>query len=154
MAVSKDSTYINNGKFSMSIGAFTTIPKAPQGKPINCLPSKYLDVVHVNIAFGNCLSVGGFKYTLIFVDRATHYNWWFRLKSLQHEDIISAFLAFSSEAGQLPTQFCCDCDKKLFGSHIRSFLHLKQSSIISSPVGRQSANGLVESHWKIMVHMS
>jgi hypothetical protein len=154
MAVSKDSTYINNGKFSISIGAFTTIPKVPQGKPIDRLPLKYLVVVHVNIAFGNCLSVGGFKYLFIFVDQATRYNWWFWLKPLQHEDIISAFLAFCSEAGRLPTQFCCNCDKKLFGSHICSFLHLKRSSIISSPVGHQSANGLVVFHWKIMVHMS
>ena len=68
MAVSKDGTYIDNRKFLTSIGAFTTIPKAPQGKPTDQLPSKYLDVVHVNIAFGNCLLVGGFKYALIFFD--------------------------------------------------------------------------------------
>jgi hypothetical protein len=29
-----------------------------------------------------------------------------------------------------------------------------KSSIVSSPAGRQSGNGLVEAHWKIMVHMS
>ncbi len=111
-------------------------------------------MVHLDIAFGDCVSVGGLKYVLIFVDRATRYNWCFGLKLLQHEDIIVAFLAFRSEAGRLATQFRCNCDKKLFGSHICSFLHLKRSSIIASPAGRQSANGLVESHWKIMVHMS
>jgi hypothetical protein len=63
-------------------------------------------------------------------------------------------MSFRAEAGRLARQFCCDCDEKLFGSHIRSFLHLESSSIIASPAGRQSANGLVESHWKIMVHMS
>ncbi len=51
-------------------------------------------------------------------------------------------------------QFWCDCDKKLFGSSIRFFLHNNASSIAASPASRQSANGLVESHWKIMVHMS
>jgi hypothetical protein len=35
-----------------------------------------------------------------------------------------------------------------------SFLHLEQSSIIATHAGWQSANGLVEFHWKIMVHMS
>ena len=49
---------------------------------------------------------------------------------------------------------CCDCNEKLFGSHIPLFLHLQGSSIISSPAGCQSANSLVESHWKIIVHMS
>ena len=51
-------------------------------------------------------------------------------------------------------QFCCDFNKKLFGSMVWSFLHLHQSSIEASPAGHQSSNGLVKSHWKIMVHMS
>ena len=151
---SKDGEFLDNGEFPVSLGAYTTIPKAPRGKLIDRLPSKYLDVVHIDIAFGDCMSVGGYKYALIFVDRATRYNWCFGLKSLHHDDIISAFLAFRAEAGNLARQFRCDCDEKLFGSHIRSFLHLERSSIVASPAGRQSANGLVESHWKIMVHMS
>ncbi len=85
------------------------------------------------------MSIGGFKYALIFVDRATRFNWCFGLKSLQHDDIISAFLAFRDEAGNLARQFRCDCDEKLFGSRIRSFLHQERSSIVSSPAGRQSA---------------
>jgi hypothetical protein len=46
------------------------------------------------MAFGDCASVGGFKYALIFMDHATHYNWCFGLKSNQHEEILAAFLAF------------------------------------------------------------
>jgi hypothetical protein len=154
LSVSKDGTYINNGEFPTSIGAYMTLPKAPRGTAIDRTSTKYLEVVHLTIAFGDCMSVGSFKYALIFIDRATRYNWCFGLKSLHHDNIIAAFLAFWSEAGSLAKQFCCDCNEKLFGSHICSFLHLEQSSIIASPAGRHSANGLVESHWKIMVHMS
>jgi hypothetical protein len=100
------------------------------------------------------LSIGGYKYALIFVDCATWYNWCFGLKSLHHNDIIAGFMAFRPEAGSLARQFRCNCNEKLFGSHICSFLHLERSSIVAAPPGRQSANGLVESHWKIMVHMS
>jgi hypothetical protein len=57
------------------------------------------------LAFGDCMLVGGFKYALIFVDRATRYNWCFGLKSLHHNDILSAFLAFQSEADRLAKQF-------------------------------------------------
>jgi hypothetical protein len=71
-----------------------TILKAPRGRPIDPTPSKYLDIVRIDIAFGDCMSVGGFKYALIFVDRATQYNWCFGLKLLHHDDIITAFLAF------------------------------------------------------------
>jgi hypothetical protein len=94
VAVSKDGIYIDNGKFPTSIGAYTTIPKAPRGKAIDCTSSKYLDMVRLDITFGDCMSDGGFKYALIFVDGATRYNWCFGLKSLHHNDILSAFLAF------------------------------------------------------------
>jgi hypothetical protein len=104
IAVSKDGTYIDNGKFHTFIRAYTTIPKAPRGKAIDRTSSKYRNVVHLDIAFGDCMSVGSFKYALIFVDRATRYNWCFGLKSLHHNDILSAFLAFQSEAGRLAKQ--------------------------------------------------
>ncbi len=94
----KDGILINTGKFPLSLGTYATIPKAPCGKAIDRLPAKYLDIVHVNITFGNCISVGGFKFSLIFVDHATCYNWTFGLKSLQHNDIQAAFLAFCNEA--------------------------------------------------------
>ncbi len=150
----KDSALLNTGEFPLSLGTYATIPKAPRGKEVNRLISKYLDIAHVDIAFGDCVSVGGYKFALIFVDCATRYNWTFGLKSLQHNNIQAAFLAFWDEAGSLARQFRCDCDEKLFGSAVRSFLHTNQSSIAASPAGRQSSNGLVESHWKIMVHMS
>ena len=154
IASSNGGTLLHTGEFPLSLGTYATIPKAPRGKAIDRLKARYLDIVHVDIAFGDCVSVGGFKFALIFVDRATRYNWTFGLKSLQHSDIQSAFLAFRDEAGSLARQFRCDCDEKLFGSAVRSFLHLNDSSIAASPAGRQSSNGLVESHWKVMVHMS
>jgi hypothetical protein len=71
-----DGTLLNSGKFPLSLGSYATILKAPRGKPIDCLLSKYLDIVHVGIAFDNCVSIGRFKYTLIFVDRATCYSFY------------------------------------------------------------------------------
>ena len=43
---------------------------------------------------------------------------------------------------------------KLFGRAIKSFLTNSDSDIIAAPAGRQSSNGLVESHQRTMVHMS
>jgi hypothetical protein len=82
VSVNKDFSFTNGGEFPVSLGAYTTIPKAPHGAPIDPTSCKYLDVVHINIAFWDCASVGGFKYALIFVDYATRYNWCFGLKSL------------------------------------------------------------------------
>jgi hypothetical protein len=105
VAVTKDRKYIDNVEFLASIWAYPTIPKELLGKPIDQTPSKYLDVVYLDIAFGDCMSVGGYKYASIFMDRASRYNWCFSLKSLHHDKIISAFLAFRSEAGNLACLF-------------------------------------------------
>ncbi len=79
---------------SASLGTYATIPKAPCGKAIDWLPAKYLDFVHVDIAFGDCVSVGGYKFALIFVDCTTRYNWSFGLKSLQTMTFNPHFLPF------------------------------------------------------------
>jgi hypothetical protein len=151
---SKDGHLIDTGEFPISLGSYTTIPKAPRGKLIDRTLSYYLDIVHADITFQDCASIGGYKHALVFVNHATRYNWTFGLKSLQHDDIIVAFMAFQDEAGSLAHQFRCDCNEKLFGNSVWSFLHSNKSLIISSPAGRQSGNGLVKAHWKIMVHMS
>ena len=71
---SKDGQFLDNGEFPVSIGAYATTPNAPRGEPFDRTSSKYLNIVHIDIAFGDCMSVGGYKYALIFVDRATRFN--------------------------------------------------------------------------------
>jgi hypothetical protein len=41
----------------------------------------------MDIAFGDCVAVGGYRYTLVLIDRATRYNWNFGLKTLSASDI-------------------------------------------------------------------
>jgi hypothetical protein len=53
----------------------------------------------MDIAFGDCLLVGGYHYALILVDRAMHYNWMFGLKSLSSKCILSAPRLFKAAAG-------------------------------------------------------
>jgi hypothetical protein len=79
---SKDGHLISTSGFPISLGFYTTIPKAPRGKEIDGTLSRYLDIVHIDIAFGDCALIGGYKYALIFVDHTMRYNWMFGLKSL------------------------------------------------------------------------
>jgi hypothetical protein len=106
----------------------------------------------MDIALGDCVSVGGFRYALILVDRATRYNWVYGLKDLSADSILSALRNFKADAGSYARCFRLDCDAKLFGKRIRD--HLNNSKVIAAPAGHQSSNGLVESHWKTIVHMS
>ncbi len=130
------------------------IPKAKRGKLLDRSRYRFLDAVHMDIAYGDCLSIGGFRYAFILVDRATYYNWTFGLKSLSSDCILSALRLFCAAAGSLARCLYCDCDAKLFGTAISEYLIDNTSKIVSAPAKCQSTNGLVKSHWKIMVHMA
>eukprot|EP00970_Alexandrium_tamarense_P002243 scaffold324_cov188-Alexandrium_tamarense.AAC.2 len=154
LQTSRDGVWTDSGEFRLALGSYATIPKAKRGTPIDRTRYRYLDIVHVDIGFGDGVALGGTMYALVFADRATRYTWVFGLRWLSPQDIIAAFNQFRSEAGRLAKCFRCDCDEKLFGTAIRAYLQDKDSNIIAAPAGRLSSNGLVESHWKVMVHMS
>jgi hypothetical protein len=154
LQVSCDGKWINGGEFLPSLGSFATIPKAKRGLPFDKTKHFYLDAVHMDIAFGDCLSVGSYKYALILVDCASQYNWTFSLKLLSSNCILLALRLFQASAGGLAHCFYCDCNASLFGTAISEYLTDKHSKVVAAPAKRQSSNGLVESHWKKMVHMA
>jgi hypothetical protein len=100
------------------------------------------------------VSLGGYWYALILVDRTTRYNRAFDLKTLSSNCILLALCLFHAAAGSLACCFYCDCDPKLFGRAISDYLVDNSLKVVAAPAKRQSSNGLVESHWKVMVHMA
>ena len=100
----KDGVLLNTGEFPLSLGTYATIPKAPRGKAIDRLPAKYLNIVHVDIAFGDCISIGGYKFALIFVDRATRYNWTFGLNPSNTTTFNPHFLPFKTRPALSPVR--------------------------------------------------
>ncbi len=122
LQVSRDGEWVDGGEFTSSLGSFATIPKAKQGLPLDRTHYWYLDAVHMDIVFGNCLFVGGYCYALILVDCATGYNWTFGLKTLSSSCILAAIQLFRAAAGSLARCFYCDCNTKLFGKAISKYL--------------------------------
>jgi hypothetical protein len=108
----------------------------------------------MDIAFGDCLAIGDFQYTFILIDRGTWYNWTFGLKTPSLDFILSALRLFWAAAGSLTRCFYYDCDTKLFGPAISKYLIDNDSKIVAAPAKHQLSNGFVESHWKVMVHMT
>jgi hypothetical protein len=154
LQVSRDGKWVDGGEFPASLGSYATIHKSNSGGPLDHWKYKYLDMVHVDIAFGNCPSVGGFwYYALILVDRATRYNWALGLKNLSSDAILAAIWLFCAAAGSLDKCFYWDCDLKLFSTAISEYLIDNNSKVVAAPAKWQSSNSLVESHWKIMVHI-
>jgi hypothetical protein len=95
LQVSQDRQWIDGGKFPFSLGSYATISKAKWGGPLDSMKYRYLDTVHVDIVFGDCVAFSGNHYALILVDRATHYNWTFGLKTLSLWQTSSLRFAFS-----------------------------------------------------------
>jgi hypothetical protein len=106
------------------------------------------------LPFCGCLSVGGFKYALVLVDRAMRYYWIFGLKSLGSKSILSALRLFRASAGGLARCVYCACDAKPFGTAISAYLIYNDSNVVATPATRQSSNGLVESAWKVLVSIA
>ncbi len=107
--VRRDGEWIDGGKFPLSLGSFAIIPKAKCSLPLDKTKYFYLDAIHMDIAFGDCLSVGGYKYALVLVDCATQYNWTFDLKLLSSDCILLALRMFRASTGALARCSYCDC---------------------------------------------
>jgi hypothetical protein len=143
--------WIDGGEFLLALSSYATIPKANQGGTIDQAQSPFLDIVQINIAFGNCVSVGRFCYVLILVDRATCYNWVYGLKDLLGDSILLALCNFKANAGSYGRCFRSDCDTKLFEKRIQEHLINHNSNIVATVADCQSSNGLVEFQLKTKV---
>ena len=152
-SASKDCTFIKGGQPIPSIGEFATMRRRKRGKTRAPTPH-YLDLVHMDIVYGDVISRLGYRFGLLLVDRATKYIWIFGLRHLTSANIIEALEEFRAEAGGLPKEFRCDCDQKLLGGETRRWILNNQSTVHGAPAGRQSANGLVERYWQTLCSMA
>ena len=150
---SANAKLISTGELPANLGSFATITNPPAGKPSR-RRRKYLDKVHMDIVFGDCLSLGGFRYALILVDVATRYCWIYGLTSLTSNHIISALESFRADANGVPKKFHTDFDTKLIGGQALKWIHLNKSKVIAANAGRQSSNGLAERTWRTLIQMS
>ena len=88
------------------------------------------------------------------MDRGTWCNWTFGLCSLFFNYILAALYLFWATAGSLARCFYCDCDVQLIGTVISEHLIDNDLKIVATLAKCQLSNGLLESHWKVMVHMA
>jgi hypothetical protein len=102
---------------------------------------QYLGTVHMDIAFEDCLYIGGCRCALILVDQANRYNWAFGLKNLSFDSILSAMWLICSATSSLAQGFFCDCDVKLFGTTIREYLFDNQSKVVAALAKQQLSHG-------------
>jgi hypothetical protein len=84
----------------------------------------------MDIVFGDCLSLGNYRYALVLVDVATRYCWLYGMQALTSNEIISCLVQFQVAAGGMAKTVLSDFDQKLI--ELKSLHKLKlfmQSSI-------------------------
>ena len=114
---------------------------------------KYSDIWHVDIGFGPTTAIGGIRYCLMLVDKATRMRRMYPLKNLT-TSIHRAFQKFLTDVGVKPKLIRTDFDKKIIGSTAKDLLDNNFIPIESAPPKRQHQNGLVERAWQSAVIMS
>ena len=117
-------------------------------------PPQFLSTVHMDIGYGDCVAIGGSRYTLMLVDRATRFRWIYSIKSLTHCNIVSALEMFQIDAGKTPETFYTDFDPKLIKGKTAEWIRKAGSQVITAPNARQDKNGLVEWNWNVVVDMA
>jgi hypothetical protein len=112
----------------------------------------------MDIGYGDCVSIGGFRWVITLRDRTTRFQWLYGLRSLTQRNIIAALEKFHADAGGLPKKIYTDFDPKLIAGETETWLLTKIPNqpcrIHAAPSGRQNENGLVERGWQTIVAMA
>jgi len=139
-------------ELTLDIGETSSIDRPPRNTNPLPLPKFPGDVVHADIIFGSGTAIGGAKYALFLVDRATRHKYVYPLRNLK-TDILPSFIKFFSDIGRIPSMIRTDFDHKLMGSQIEIHLLKNNCKLQSAPPELQSVNGVCERNWRTILKM-
>ena len=108
-------TIQRNSSPELSAGELATMKEVRRNTSPTQLPRQYNDVWHIDIGFGPTVGIGGTKYTLMCIDKATRFRRIYGLKNLK-SSLLSAMQQFLTDCGQPPKRIQTDFDSKLFAS--------------------------------------
>ena len=137
----------------LPLGATATLKAARRNTHPTELYPHYNEVWNIDIGYGPTVGIGGVKYTLMCIDRATKMRKIYGLKNLKGS-LLEAMQQFILDCGSPPRRLRTDFDSKLFGGRIGKLLKKHNIDIKSAPPYRQHQNGLLERHWQSAVDMA
>ncbi len=117
-------------------------------------PSAFLYVVHCDIGHSDCKAVGGTRFCLLLVDRATRSCWTYAFKSFCHDNIKRAFQQFQVDSGSLPYRLYTEFYNKRIAGSTEQFLVENGCKVCASPNNHHDKNGFVECAWQAAVSMA
>ena len=124
------------------------------GELVNCKQGKRcrqgskvtvpLEVVGMDIGYGDSAAVGGSKYILVLVDQYTTNSFLYRMQGPSSADICKVLWNFFFDAGGSLKTIRCDFDPRLIGGKAAALLRTRGTRVRAAPPRRQDKNGLVE----------
>ena len=135
-------------------GETASIHSSRRNTTSKSIPTSYSDIWHMDIGYGPETSIGGIRYTLLFIDKYSRYKFVYGLKNLT-SSLLSAVKKFINDIGIKPSLIRTDFDHKLIGGNVAKFLNEEEKiRLESAPPYRQHQNGLVVRHWQTIVNMA
>jgi hypothetical protein len=124
-------------------GDFANLKKSPRYTTPVPRPSRFAEVIHMDIVFGPDIAIGNVHYDLLFTDRYSRMTYLYPLQNLT-SDIRRQLDAFFAHLGLTPRRLITDFDTKLIGGKAREYLNSLAIHVNAAPSNRQDHNGLAE----------
>ena len=138
----------------VDLGEISTIDAPRRNTKVTTLPQTLGDVIHMDIIFGSNTAIGGTKYALFLVDKATRNKFIYPLTSVKHANIISALQQFQKDIGMAPKILRTDFDYKLMGKEVIQHFADSPTQLEAAPPDQQNQNGLCERNWRSILRMA
>ncbi len=145
---------IKTGEKVLELGDVANIKKSRKNNIPIQRPLNFMDTVHMDIGYGDCLAVGGAQYCVLFVDRSVRKHFVYPLRSLNHEEIIGCLDSLVVDAGCAPRRILTDFDNKILDGRVTKWFQFHKVKVQAAPPGRQNQNGLVECAWQTSCNMA
>lgn len=159
----KNISTLGNG--TVSISGLTRNPKVDPGETASIrkakrnlqhkskVPKTFSEIWHMDIGYGPCTGIGGYRYCLLLVDKYSRYKYVYGLKNLT-TSITKAINQFLTDVKIKPQVIRTDFDPKLMGGKVKQIFISKGITVECAPPHRQDENGLCERQWQTLVTMT
>jgi hypothetical protein len=134
-------------------GYYATLRKKDRSTVPVPRPSRFGDVLHLDIVFGPEGSIGNVHYGLLCVDRFSRMTYMYPLQILT-SDIQKQLESLFAHLGMIPKRIITYFDLKLVGGTARRYLNSLLVHVNAAPSYWQDKNGLAERHWQTIVSMA
>ena len=112
-----------------------------------------LEVVGMDIGYGEGTSYSGSKYVLVLVDQCTSNSFTYGMQGASGGDVFEALWKFCINAGGFPKTIQCNFDPRLIGGKAAALLRSHGTGVRVAPPCRQDKNCLVERRWQSLTKM-